>query len=44
MITGHAGEGVDEHTYRDPEGLYEEICKLRFRVEPASEPRLATAE
>jgi integrase len=28
MITGHAGEGVDEDTYGDPEGLYEEICKL----------------
>jgi integrase len=28
MITGHAGEGVDEQDYGDPEGLYREICKL----------------
>ncbi len=28
MITGHAGEGVDEDVYGDPEGLYREICKL----------------
>ncbi|MFZ5738570.1 MAG: DUF6538 domain-containing protein [Pseudomonadota bacterium] len=28
MITGHAGEGVDETEYGEPEGLYREICKL----------------
>lgn len=28
MITGHAGEGVDEEDYGEPEGLYREICKL----------------
>jgi integrase len=28
MITGHAGEGVDETDYGEPEGLYREICKL----------------
>lgn len=34
MITGHAGEGVDEKVYGDPAGLYREICKLpRFGLE-----------
>ncbi len=28
MITGHAGEGIDEQVYGEPEGLYEEIVKL----------------
>lgn len=28
MITGHAGEGVDERVYGDPAGLYAEVCKL----------------
>lgn len=28
MITGHAGEGVDERVYGDPAGLYAELCKL----------------
>ncbi|HMJ43617.1 MAG TPA: tyrosine-type recombinase/integrase [Pseudolabrys sp.] len=28
MITGHAGEGVDEQDYGDAAGLYEEIIKL----------------
>ena len=28
MITGHAGDGVDEEDYGDVEGLYREICKL----------------
>ena len=33
MITGHAGKGVDETTYGDAAGLYEEICKLpRYAV------------
>jgi hypothetical protein len=30
MITGHAGKGVDEQVYGEPEGLYREICKLPF--------------
>lgn len=35
MITGHAGEGVDEKVYGDPAGLYREICKLpRFIISP----------
>lgn len=28
MITGHAGESVDERVYGDPAGLYVEVCKL----------------
>jgi integrase/predicted metal-dependent hydrolase len=28
MITGHAGENVDERVYGDPAGLYVEVCKL----------------
>lgn len=28
MITGHAGESVDERVYGDPAGLYAEVCKL----------------
>lgn len=40
MITGHAGEGVDERDYGDPAGLYREICKLP-RFYPTKEQRLA---
>ncbi|WP_143279277.1 DUF6538 domain-containing protein [Bradyrhizobium ottawaense] len=33
MITGHAGESVDERVYGDPAGLYVELCKLpRYEV------------
>ncbi|MBX9844255.1 MAG: hypothetical protein K2Z80_20845 [Xanthobacteraceae bacterium] len=33
MIGGWSGEGVDEQTCGDPEGLYEEICKLpRYKI------------
>lgn len=33
MITGHAGQGVDEKIYGEPEGLYAEVCKLpRYTV------------
>jgi integrase len=28
MITGHAGDSVDERVYGDPAGLYAEVCKL----------------
>lgn len=34
MITGHAGQGVDEIVYGEPAGLYREICKLpRYEID-----------
>ena len=37
MITGHAGESVDERVYGDPAGLYQEVCKLpRYNVRQLS--------
>lgn len=39
MITGHAGEGVDERVYGDPAGLYQEVCKLpHYVLAAASSP------
>nr|WP_249790252.1 tyrosine-type recombinase/integrase [Bradyrhizobium yuanmingense] len=36
MITGHAGESVDERVYGDPAGLYVEVCKLpRYELQGA---------
>lgn len=43
MITGHAGESVDERVYGDPAGLYVEVCKLP-RYTFSSESRLNGAE
>ncbi|MHC4040795.1 DUF6538 domain-containing protein [Bradyrhizobium sp. 23AC] len=40
MITGHAGESVDERVYGDPAGLYQEVCKLpHYQVPMYSTPR-----
>jgi len=44
MITGHAGESVDERVYGDPAGLYVEVCKLPCYDIASSSRELDAAE
>jgi integrase len=44
MITGHAGEGVDEKVYGDRAGLYREICKLPHYAVTSEESPSVTAD